>query len=216
MVSPFVAWRHQAITWTNVDLSSVRSCGILRRSLSWEDVKIPISKIRFKITFLESHSDLPRTNELSAIFRLHVWHWLQYHRGSMVSQIIGNMGLFTLKLDWWTPLTEGQWWNGFRFMMPCFLFTFHSNVDWLTCLRKCCRRTLGLNLLMPYPWHWCASDWKWVLYTVYTEPVLNHILTHWGRGKMAAIFQTTFSNAFSWMEMYRFWLKFHWSLLPWV
>ena len=27
-------------------------------------------------------------------------------------------------------------------------------------------------------------------------------LTHWGRDKMAAIFQTTFSNAFSWMKMY--------------
>ena len=37
-------------------------------------------------------------------------------------------------------------------------------------------------------------------------------LTHWGRDKMAAIFQTTFSNAFSWMKMYQFRLKFHWSL----
>ena len=37
-------------------------------------------------------------------------------------------------------------------------------------------------------------------------------LTHWGRGKMAAIFQTTFSNAFSWMKMYEFRLRFHWSL----
>ena len=29
---------------------------------------------------------------------------------------------------------------------------------------------------------------------------------------MAAIFQTTFSNAFSWIEMYEFRLGFHWSL----
>ena len=35
---------------------------------------------------------------------------------------------------------------------------------------------------------------------------------HWGRDKMPAIFQTTFSNTFSWMKMYEFWLKFHWSL----
>ena len=27
-------------------------------------------------------------------------------------------------------------------------------------------------------------------------------------------FQTTFSNAFSWMKMYQFRLRFHWSLLP--
>ena len=37
-------------------------------------------------------------------------------------------------------------------------------------------------------------------------------LTHWGRDKMAAISQTTFSNTFSWMKMYEFRLRFHWSL----
>ena len=39
-------------------------------------------------------------------------------------------------------------------------------------------------------------------------------LTHWGRDKMAAIFQTTLSNGFSWMKMFKFRLRFHWSLLP--
>ena len=39
-------------------------------------------------------------------------------------------------------------------------------------------------------------------------------LTHWGRDKMAAIFQTTFSNTFSWMKTCKFWLRFHWSLFP--
>ena len=29
-----------------------------------------------------------------------------------------------------------------------------------------------------------------------------------------AIFQTTFSNAFSWMKVYEFPLRFHWSLFP--
>ena len=38
------------------------------------------------------------------------------------------------------------------------------------------------------------------------------MLTHWGRDKMATIFQTIFSNVFSWMKMYEFRLKFHWSL----
>ena len=28
----------------------------------------------------------------------------------------------------------------------------------------------------------------------------KHKITHWGRGKMAAISHTTFSNAFSWFE----------------
>ena len=37
-------------------------------------------------------------------------------------------------------------------------------------------------------------------------------LTNWSRDKMAAIFQTTCSNAFSWMKMFEFWLQFHWTL----
>ena len=37
-------------------------------------------------------------------------------------------------------------------------------------------------------------------------------LTHWGRDKMAAFSQMTLSNAFSWMKILEFWLKFHWSL----
>ena len=41
-------------------------------------------------------------------------------------------------------------------------------------------------------------------------------LTHLGRDKMAAIFQMTFSNAFSWMKTYEFQLRFHWSLFPGV
>ena len=41
-----------------------------------------------------------------------------------------------------------------------------------------------------------------------------HVLTHWGQDKVAVIFQTTFSNEFSWMKMYQFRLRFHWSLLP--
>ena len=38
------------------------------------------------------------------------------------------------------------------------------------------------------------------------------LVTHWGQDKMVAIFQTTFSNVFSWMKIYTFRLKFQWSL----
>ena len=41
-------------------------------------------------------------------------------------------------------------------------------------------------------------------------------LSHWSRDKMAAIFQTTFSNAFSWIKMYEFRIRFHWNLFPGV
>ena len=51
----------------------------------------------------------------------------------------------------------------------------------------------------------------WLLLKSETRAI-GQCLTHWGRGKMAAIFQTAFSNAFSWMKMFEFRLKFHWSL----
>ena len=38
------------------------------------------------------------------------------------------------------------------------------------------------------------------------------ILTHWGWDNMAAISQSAHSNAFPWMKIYEFRLKFHWSL----
>ena len=51
-------------------------------------------------------------------------------------------------------------------------------------------------------------------YKAWTDSYVNRLrmLTHWGRDKMAAIFQTTFSNVFSWMKMYEFRLIFPWSL----
>ena len=39
-------------------------------------------------------------------------------------------------------------------------------------------------------------------------------LTHWGRDKMTAIFQTTFSNAFLLIKMYKLQLKFHCNFFP--
>ena len=36
--------------------------------------------------------------------------------------------------------------------------------------------------------------------------------THWGQDKTAAVSQTTLSNAFSWMKILEFRLRFHWRL----
>ena len=57
-------------------------------------------------------------------------------------------------------------------------------------------------------------------YLVHYSLELRHIrtayrvsaLTYWGRNKMAAISQTTLSNAFSWAIVLEFRLKFHWNL----
>ena len=67
----------------------------------------------------------------------------------------------------------------------------------------------------------CKSESNWInflskkyflkILSVKTSHVL--LLTYWGWNKMAANFLTTFSNAFSWMKIYDFRLRFHWSLL---
>ena len=67
----------------------------------------------------------------------------------------------------------------------------------------CVLRVVALNVCCIKGWvkqlHWCWPLWS---------------LTHWGRDNMAAISQTIFSSAFSWIKMYKFRLSFHWSLFP--
>ena len=89
------AWRHQAITWTNVDWLSVRSCGIHQRALSWDDLKIPISKTRLEITFSESHSDLLGANELK--------RWLILHNHCLTHSGLDMMMMITFTTKWKGP-----------------------------------------------------------------------------------------------------------------
>ena len=63
------AWRHQAITWTNVDLSSVRSTGIHLRAILQEIPQPSVSEISLKITYLKFCSKLPGANELREVWR---------------------------------------------------------------------------------------------------------------------------------------------------
>ena len=58
-----VAWRHQAITRTNVDLSSVRFCGVHVRTISQEIPQPSITKISLKSTYLKFHSNFSGANE---------------------------------------------------------------------------------------------------------------------------------------------------------
>ena len=51
-----------------------------------------------------------------------------------------------------------------------------------------------------------------VIVLAISAALVSAVKTHRGRGKMAAIFQTTSSNAFSWIKVYEFRLRFHGSL----
>ena len=44
--------------------------------------------------------------------------------------------------------------------------------------------------------------------------VMYNAITHWGWDKMAAIFQTTVSNGFSWMKMYEFRIEVSLKFVP--
>ena len=91
---------------------------------------------------------------------------------------------------------------------------FGSPVSWNT-------KTVCLRVAKVRPWYWFTSlnfgafsQERWpatakVGHFFYSHP---SSLTHWGRDKMAAIFQTTFPNEFSWLKMYEYRVKFHWSL----
>ena len=59
-----VAWRHQAITWTNVDLSSVRSTDVHLMTSSQEIPQPSITEILCKIKYIKFHSNFPGANEL--------------------------------------------------------------------------------------------------------------------------------------------------------
>ena len=47
---------------------------------------------------------------------------------------------------------------------------------------------------------------------IYCYGILKYDINTLWSCKMAAILQTTFSNAFSWLKIYKFWLLFHWTL----
>ena len=66
------AWRHQAITWTNIDFSSLTSNDIHIRTISQEIPQPSIAKIRLKITYLKFYWNFPGANEL----KVEISKWL--------------------------------------------------------------------------------------------------------------------------------------------
>ena len=75
---------------------------------------------------------------------------------------------------------------------------------WLSSRIKCL--IYRHNRLLRYLFY----KYLWITESVYELIVLRR--THWGRDKIDAILQTTFSNANSWTKVSEFRLKFHWSL----
>ena len=82
---------HQAITWTNVDLSSERSSDICLRTISKAISPPSINDISLKIIDTKFHPNLPRVNELSTKY---LWNnifcdvsWFLAAQGSTVVKV---------------------------------------------------------------------------------------------------------------------------------
>ena len=97
-------------------------------------------------------------------------------------------------------------------MFPCSFFSLH-NLPELLCAEIVPMLEAAINSGLVFG---MVTD------LLYTNMKTWFILTHWGPDKMIAIFQTTFSNAFSWMQIYEFRLNFtevclqgsNWQYIP--
>ena len=88
------------------------------------------------------------------------------------------------------------------------MLQLHLSDQQFNCLLKC-------DLYILEAWRYLKMIFAIYMYQPISSTFISMLdmnLTHWGRDKMAAISQTTFSSAFSWMKMFELRLKFHWSL----
>ena len=123
------------------------------------------------------------------------------------------------------PIISECWVTYLRFVIKKFsIFLHHHNVLlFLLCsqndpqgrVRKSIPNTApgGMhNIDEEYKMLLAENTAGWILPLYRIAMGKQGCLTHWGRDKIAAVSQTTFSNAFSWMKMFEIRLRFHWSL----
>ena len=122
------------------------------------------------------------------------------------NKINHTMTWFVLEISWWFQMQSWYLISNNEYNVNLSLWTLKPE---------------NLQLHKSYFRKWSSVKQFWVpahlMWTLTRIRWLRHTegkLIHWGRDNMAVISQTTFSNAFSWMKIYEFWLIFHWSLFP--
>ena len=97
-------------------------------------------------------------------------------------------------------------------MWPLFSESVGSSFRYRNLLARS-RNVIALHQLCLWS---CKANFCTFIHSETTCPCDNFLyerdLTHWGRDSMAAISQTTVSNAICWMKIIEFQLKFHWRL----
>ena len=86
-----VAWWHQAITWTNVDLSSIMSAGIHLSAISHKIPQSLISEINWNIISLKFHSNFPGANELNDL-SVYITQCMYFHPSLWLIHAIWHHG----------------------------------------------------------------------------------------------------------------------------
>ena len=117
-----VAWRHQAIIWTNIDLSSVRSNGIHLSAILQEIPQPSLTEISLKITSLNFCSNLPGANEfiLSClqIYPTHLLFPINCTQATWIILVPGALG----ERRWWDRFTCTK----FKSIGPSFNYQHHK------------------------------------------------------------------------------------------
>ena len=82
----FVAWWHQAITWTNVNFSFVRFCGIHLRAISQWVSKLLFYIMSLNVILWTLITELSGANELKWI----IWLWIRSTENGVVDCTCGS------------------------------------------------------------------------------------------------------------------------------
>ena len=104
-------WWHQAITWTNIDLSSIKSSDIHQRTISQEILQPSVTKISLKSVYFNFHWNLPGANELIGCVLL--WFIPGEHLAMFFMDIYG---LTHWGQDNMAAIFRMTFWNGFSWM----------------------------------------------------------------------------------------------------
>ena len=123
-----VTWRHQAITWTDVDLSSERSSNIHLRARSQKIPQPSITGIICKIKYLKFHSNFPGANELI----LHVESWCSFThiRRCFSTGTEKYMRIPVLFYGFCVMLYTTRWYKWITCWIPCVSNFPWTNVFW--------------------------------------------------------------------------------------
>ena len=139
---------------------------------------------------------------------------LEWFRLFIMSQNVTSFTSTTKTHNLYSPVHEKTKWNKLFWNSLTFFFIkiYSKRINSHVTCPNWLRNTHSVLIKLLRYFGKAAYRSRFIRLCRHRMPFGNSTLTHWGRDKMDAISQTTFSNEFSWMNMYESQWKFHWSL----